>query len=100
MFRIRTVTSKNIVFLSPLVYDEKTAKRKLREMKWLARKEGASMTLVEVSIFPREAIFDWRYEVFDVESELFTMVKITEKKWEEERYDNRENIEEVEEGSA
>ena len=92
MLRLKTTTSVGKVFLGPFVYDldEKQAKRKLRKLDWLVPKKlkgepigEAKIEFIEVDRHPRMAIFDWRIDAFDNESELPALIKRIEKKWEE-----------------
>lgn len=109
MLRLRMTTSKGKVFLGPFVYDlgPIQAKRKLEKMDWLVPKntEGeplgeAHLEFTEVDEYPKEAFFDWRMASFDVHVALKRFIKLVEKKWRKLDADNRENTEEMEEGSA
>jgi hypothetical protein len=93
MLRLKTTTREGKVFLGPFVYDlnEEQAKRKLKKMSWLVSKDEdsekpigeAKMEFIEVEEFPREAVYDWRIDIFGIEAELIPLIKIIEEEWED-----------------
>lgn len=99
LFRLKTIASNKKEFLGPFVYSEELAEKKLVKLRWLVKKPGASMKLVEVDNFPIEAIWDWRCEILDTQNEFIEFMKFVENKWEVLNA-NKENFDEMEEGSA
>lgn len=91
MFRLKTIASSKKEFLGPFVYSEELAEKKLRKLRWLVKKPGASMEPVWVDNFPKMAIWDWRCEVLDMEQELIRLIEFVEKKWEEMKDDGQED---------
>ena len=102
MFRIKTTTSKGNVFYSPLVYEEDVLIKKVEKMGWLVEHKKAKMEIIEVTNYPKEAIHDWMIMIRDNEGDLPHFMRLVEKKWKEvnSNANNRENVEEVEEGIA
>ena len=102
MFRIKTTTSKGNVFYSPLVYEEDVLIKKVAKMEWLVEHKKAKMEIIEVTNYPKEAVYDWMVKIRDPEHDLPHFMRLVEEKWKEvnSNANNGEDIEEVEEGSA
>ncbi len=89
MKRLQLTTVNKVVFISPFVYDDRTARSKLIRMSWLVEKE-AEMEAVDVIAYPRMAIYR-------KDRVRLNIIKIIDKKWKEiEDVNNRKNVEEVE----
>ncbi len=96
MLRLKTTTKLGKVFLSPFVYNIRSQKqidRKLAELDWQipkyksGYKKGepigkASMELIEVTKFPKNAVYHFGLELIPI-SLLLRKVKILENRWED-----------------
>ena len=102
MLRLKYTTAEGKVFQGPFVYDlnERQAKQKLRKLDWIVERNDlgepigeANLEFVEEDEYPKEAVYD------EALAGLHN-VRTIEKKWRKLNADNREDIEEVEEGSS
>lgn len=99
-FRLKLTTTKDKVFLSPFVFTEGQAKRRLKTSSWLVKKirnangeviKSGKLEMVSVEKYPKDAVYNYG-KVKDL-----TFISILERRWEDV---NREDIKEVEEGST
>ena len=89
MKRLQLTTTKKVVFLSPFVYDDKTARSKLIRMSWLVERK-AEMVAVDVIAYPAMA-------VYRKDRVTLNTIKMIDRKWKEiEDVNIRKNVEEVE----
>ena len=102
MLRLKYTTAKGKVFLGPFVYDlnPRQAKQRLKKMDWLVERNDlgepigdANLEYIEVDEYPEEAIYNEALVGH-------RSIKMIEKKWRKLDADNREDIEEMEEGSS
>ena len=100
-YRLKLTTKKGIVFLSPFVFTKGQAERRLKTSSWLVRKvknakgeilRSGSLEMVLTEGWPRNALYNY------FRATNLRFLNKLERRWES--YDNRENIEEMEEGSA
>ena len=71
------------MFYSPLVYEEDVIIEKVAKMGWLVEAKKAKMEIIEVTNYPKAAIYDWVVEIRDSEHDLVHFMRLIEEKWKE-----------------
>jgi hypothetical protein len=107
MYRIKLTMKDGREVRGLFVYDldEKQMERRVKRMSWILPKSEtgkvigkASIDFFEVTRFPAISLFDPNSIIWDFEDVITKMLEKLEILWRV--YDDREDIEEVEEGSA
>lgn len=83
MNRLQLTTTKGHVFLSPFVYGNNLAKKKLNDLSWLV-KEKAKIETIEVKEYPKMA-------VYGKDRRRLSLIKIIEKEWKKMEGDQDDN---------
>lgn len=86
MIRFKTTTSKGKIFLSPFVFEEKEAKKRIEGvLKKIEKKAGNRTELVKVSEYPRKAAWSRKIHGIKVMSlkSLILCIRVLELEWEE-----------------
>lgn len=84
MFRIKTTGKNKAVFLSPFVFTEDQAEKKIKSIKkWLTRWDWPKFESVPVKKHPEHAVWKERHPIFDpMVNESMRMLRHLENMWE------------------
>ncbi len=81
MQRLKLTTTKGKVFLSPFIYSNELAKKKLKSLGWLVKvREKAKLELVETPSYPKKALYTKDTESGDGHGLTLKVVRL-EKLW-------------------
>jgi hypothetical protein len=83
MFRIKTTTKNKAVFLSPFVFTEAQAEKKINSIRrWLTRYDWPKFELVPVEKHPEHAVWKELHPIFDpMVNESMRMLSQLEDMW-------------------
>ncbi len=84
MFRIKTISKKKANFLSPFVFTEDQAEKKINSIKkWLTRWSWPKFEIVPVEKYPEHAVWKELHPIFDpMVNESMRMLGHLEDMWE------------------
>lgn len=83
MFRIKTIGKNKAVFLSPFVFTEAQAEKKIKSIKkWLTRWDQPKFEIVPVKKYLEHAVWKERHPIFDpMVNESMRMLRQLEEMW-------------------
>ncbi len=83
MFRIKTTCKNKTIFLSPFVFTEDQAEKKINSIKkWLTRWNWPKFEIVPVKKYPEHAVYEKTHPIFDpMVNESMRMLRQLEDMW-------------------
>ena len=87
MVRVKTTTRAGVEFLSPFIFTEEQAEKKIKSIaKWHAWREWPKFELVPVDKYHKLAVWKEQHPIFiPMMSESMEMLKHLENTWEKEK---------------